>query len=165
MRYRRLGDSGVEVSEICLGTWVAYGDPVDRPQAEAVVDAAFDAGINFFDTANVYSYGRAEEFIGSVLAKRPRDSYILATKLLGEMPNGDRGLSRAQIRKQIDDSLSRLRTDYVDLYQAHSWDADVPLEEQLEAFDEVVRSGKAQCIGVSNWTGEQIGRAVDLCQR
>jgi aryl-alcohol dehydrogenase-like predicted oxidoreductase len=163
LNYRGLGDSGLRVSEICLGSWLTYGGAVERAQAEACVDAAFDAGINFVDTANVYSGGKAEEFLGDVLARRPRDSYILATKVFGEMPNGDRGLSREQIHKQIDDSLARLRTDYVDLYQCHSWDPDVPLEETLEALDEIVRAGKVRFVGVSNWSGEQIAQAVDLC--
>ena len=161
MQYRELGDSGLRVSEICLGSWLTYGGAVESAQAEACVDAAFEVGINFIDTANVYSRGKAEEFLGEVLSKRPRDSYILATKLLGEMPNG-KGLSREQVHLQIDDSLARLRTDYIDLYQAHSWDGDVPLEETLEAFAEVVRAGKARFIGVSNWSGEQIQQAVDL---
>ncbi|HEV2590380.1 MAG TPA: aldo/keto reductase, partial [Gaiellaceae bacterium] len=161
MRYRQLGDSGIEVSEVCLGSWLTYGGAVESAQAEACVDAAFDAGINFIDTANVYSRGKAEEFLGEVLSKRPRDSYILATKLLGEMPNG-KGLSREQVHLQIDDSLARLRTDYVDLYQAHAFDEEVPLEESLQAFDEVVQAGKARFIGVSNWSGEQIQQAVDV---
>jgi aryl-alcohol dehydrogenase-like predicted oxidoreductase len=161
MRYRQLGDSGLQVSEICLGSWLTYGGAVENAQAEACVAAAFDAGINFIDTANVYSGGKAEAFLGEALATRPRDSYVLATKLLGEMPNG-RGLSREQVHLQIDDSLRRLRTDYVDLYQAHAWDDDVPLEETLQAFAEVVEAGKARFIGVSNWSGAQIQQAVDL---
>jgi aryl-alcohol dehydrogenase-like predicted oxidoreductase len=119
MRYRRLGDSDLEVSEICLGSWLTYGGGVGDEQAEACVAAAFEAGINFIDTANVYAGGKAEEFLGAVLAERPRESYVLATKVYFTMPNGDRGLSRGQILKQIDASLARLRTDYVDLYQCH----------------------------------------------
>ena len=164
MKYRPLGDSGIQVSEICLGSWLTYGGAVERERAVACVDAAFEAGIDFVDTANVYSGGRAEEFLGEVLADRPRDSYVLATKVYGEMPDGDRGLSRAQILKQIDDSLARLRTEYVDLYQAHSYDDDVPLEETLGAFTEIVQAGKARFIGVSNWSGEQIQAALDLCR-
>ena len=164
MNYRRLGDSDLDVSDICLGSWLTYGGAVERAQAEACVDAAFDAGINFIDTANVYSGGRAEEFLGEVLQSRPRDSYVLATKVFGEMPNGDRGLSREQILRQIDGSLARLRTDYVDLYQCHSYDPDVELEETLEALDEVVRSGKARWIGCSNWSGEQIRAAADVAR-
>jgi aryl-alcohol dehydrogenase-like predicted oxidoreductase len=140
---------------------LTYGGAVENAQAEACVAAAFDAGINFIDTANVYSGGKAEEFLGEALASRPRDSYVLATKLLGQMPNG-RGLSREQVHLQLDDSLRRLRTDYVDLYQAHAFDEDVPLEETLQAFAEVVEAGKARSIGVSNWSGAQIQQAVDL---
>ena len=164
MRYRRLGDSGIDVSEICLGSWLTYGGAVEKHRAQACVAAAFDAGINFIDTANVYSGGKAEEFLGEVLRSRPRDSYVLATKVLGEMPNGDRGLSRAQILKQIDASLARLQTDHVDLYQCHAYDRDVPLEETLGALTEVVRAGKARFIGVSNWNGKQIRAAVRLAR-
>jgi len=164
VKYRRLGDSEIDVSEICLGSWLTYGGAVEATQAEACIDAAFDAGINFIDTANVYSGGRAEEFLGEVLKSRPRDSFVLATKVMGEMPNGDRGLSRAQILKQIDASLGRLQTSYVDLYQCHAYDRDVPMEETLEAMTEVVRAGKARVIGVSNWNGKQIRGAVRLAR-
>ena len=164
MKYRRLGDSEIDVSEICLGSWLTYCCAVEATQAEACIDAAFDAGINFIDTANVYSGGRAEEFLGEVLKSRPRDSFVLATKVMGEMPNGDRGLSRAQILKQIDASLGRLQTSYVDLYQCHAYDHDVPTEETLEAMTEVVRAGKARVIGVSNWNGKQIRGAVRLAR-
>src|SRR5438094_10574303 len=121
MRYRQLGSSNLEVSEISLGSWMTYGGAVSREQAEGCVAKAFEVGINFIDTANVYSGGQAEEFLGEVLVGRPRDSYVLATKLFGTMPNGDHGLSREQMHKQIDDSLARLKTDYVDLYQAHPY--------------------------------------------
>jgi aryl-alcohol dehydrogenase-like predicted oxidoreductase len=164
VKYRRLGDSELEVSEICLGSWLTYGSGIERRQAEACVAAAFDSGINFIDTANVYAEGRAEQFLGEVLQSRPRDSYVLATKVFGEMPDGGRGLSRAQILKQIDASLARLRTDYVDLYQCHSYDREVRLEETLEALTDVVRAGKARYIGVSNWNGKQIRAAVELAR-
>ena len=164
MRYRQLGDSDLRVSEICLGSWLTYGGAVEREQAQACVDAAFELGITFVDTANVYSGGRAEEFLGDALAQRPRDSYVLATKLFAEMPDGGRGLSRQQIHTQLDASLRRLRTDYVDLYQAHAFDDDIPLEETLAGFTEVVQEGKARWIGVSNWNGEQIQLALDLCR-
>jgi aryl-alcohol dehydrogenase-like predicted oxidoreductase len=162
VRYRRLGSSELEVSEISLGSWMTYGGAVPREQAEACVAAAFDAGINFIDTANVYSGGGAEEFLGEVLADRPRGSYILATKLFFEMPNGDKGLSRAQVFKQIDASLQRLRTDYVDLYQCHRFDWDTPLEETMEALTEVVRQGKARYLGFSEWPVEKIEEALEL---
>ena len=164
MRYRRLGDSELQVSEICLGTWTTFGGSLDEDAAAALVDTAFEIGINFFDTANVYSEGRSEEVLGRALAGRPRDSYVVATKVWAPMPDGGRGLSRDQILKQIDDSLARLRLEQVDLYQAHSFDDDVEMEETLGAFTEVVEAGKARYIGVSNWTGGQIRRAVELAR-
>src|SRR5439155_11266870 len=130
----------------------------------ACVARAFDVGITFFDTANVYSRGGAEAFLGEVLAGRPRDSYVLATKLYFPM-NGDRGLSREQVHKQIDLSLGRLRTDHVDLYQCHRYDANTPLEETTEALTEVVRAGKARYIGFSEWKADQIQAALDLVPR
>jgi aryl-alcohol dehydrogenase-like predicted oxidoreductase len=164
MRYRKLGSSNLEVSEIALGSWLTYGGGVGKENAKACVARAFEVGINFFDTANVYARGGAEEFLGEVLAARPRDSYILATKLYFPM-NGDRGLSREQVLKQIDNSLTRLRTDYVDLYQCHRYDVETPLEETMEALTEVVRSGKARYLGFSEWTAEQIQSALDLVTR
>jgi aryl-alcohol dehydrogenase-like predicted oxidoreductase len=163
MRYRRLGASDLDVSEISLGSWLTYGGGVDRANAEACVEKAFEVGINFIDTANVYARGGAEEFLGEVLAARPRDSYVLATKLYFPM-NGDRGLSRAQVSKQIDASLARLRTDYVDLYQCHRYDVETPLEETMEALSEVVRQGKARYLGFSEWTAEQIQASLDLAR-
>jgi aryl-alcohol dehydrogenase-like predicted oxidoreductase len=162
VQYRALGDSDLRVSEICLGTWTTFGGSLEEGAAAALVDTAFEAGINFFDTANVYSEGRSEETLGRALAGRPRDSFVVATKVWAQMPSGDRGLSREQILKQIDDSLGRLRLDHVDLYQAHAFDSDVPLEETLAAFTEVVDAGKARYIGVSNWDGDQIRRAAEL---
>src|SRR2546430_7168675 len=155
MRYRQLGSSDLQISEISLGSWLTYGGGVERDQAEACVAKAFDVGINFIDTANVYATGGAESFLGEVLASRPRDSYVLATKLYFPM-NGDRGLSREQVLKQIDLSLGRLRTDYVDLYQCHRYDVATPLEETMEALTEVVRQGKARYLGFSEWTADQI---------
>jgi aryl-alcohol dehydrogenase-like predicted oxidoreductase len=159
--YRRLGSSDLNVSEISLGSWLTYGGGVSNRRAEACVDKAFDVGINFIDTANVYGGGAAEEFLGEVLARRPRDSYILATKLYWPM-NGDRGLSREQVFKQIDLSLGRLRTDYVDLYQCHRYDQETPLEETMEALTEVVHQGKARYLGFSEWTADQIRAALAL---
>jgi aryl-alcohol dehydrogenase-like predicted oxidoreductase len=164
LRYRQLGDSDLRVSEICLGTWTTFGGSLDEDAAIALVDAAFEQGINFFDTANVYSEGRSEEVLGRALARRPRDSFVVATKVYGEMPNGDRGLSREQVLKQIDESLRRLQLDHVDLYQCHAWDDDVPVEETLGALTEVVDAGKARFVGVSNWSGEQIRGAVELAR-
>jgi 1-deoxyxylulose-5-phosphate synthase len=161
MRYRRLGSSDLDVSEISLGSWLTYGGGVSDTQAEACVHKAFEVGINFIDTANVYSRGGAEEFLGRVLADRPRNSYVLATKLFFPM-NGDRGLSREQVLKQIDASLARLRTDYVDLYQCHRYDQSTPLEETMEALTEVVRQGKARYLGFSEWTADQIQASLEL---
>jgi aryl-alcohol dehydrogenase-like predicted oxidoreductase len=164
MRYRRLGSSDLEVSEISLGSWLTFAVGVGFEQTRACTDAAFDAGINFFDTANAYGRGAAESAWGEILAGRPRDSYVLATKVWGQMSDdpADRGLSAAQIGKQIDASLARLRTDYVDLYQAHRFDPDAPIEETIEAFQQVVASGKARYLGFSEWTAEQVRAAIDL---
>ena len=161
MRYRRLGSSDLEVSEISLGSWLTYGGGVERAQAEACVAKAFEVGINFIDTANVYARGAAESFLGEVLVGRPRDSYVLGTKLFWPM-NGDRGLSREQVFKQLDLSLLRLKTEYVDLYQCHRYDYDTPLEETMEALSEVVRQGKVRYLGFSEWAPDRIEAALDL---
>jgi len=153
---RRLGDSQLEISEISLGSWLTYSGGVGREQTEACTEAALDAGINFFDTSNVYGTGAAEEAWGEILSRHPRESYALATKVYFPMSATDRGLSAEQIRKQLDASLARLRTDYVDLYQCHRFDTGTPIEETMEALTEAVESGKARCIGFSEWTPEQI---------
>jgi aryl-alcohol dehydrogenase-like predicted oxidoreductase len=164
MRYRRLGTSELEISEISLGSWLTFSGGVEFEQTRACTNAAFEAGINFFDTANVYGRGAAETAWGEILSGRPRDSYVLATKVWGQMSDdpADRGLSAVQIVKQIDASLERLQTDYVDLYQAHRFDPDVPIEETIEALQEVVASGKARYLGFSEWTPEQIQAAIDM---
>ena len=162
MRYRRLGASDMEVSEISLGSWLTFGTAVERERASACVDRAFAAGINLFDTANTYGRGAAESFLGEVLSGRPRHSYYLATKAYFPMSPVDKGLSARQIRKQSEASLKRLRTDYVDLYQCHRYDRDTPLEETMGALTELVRQGKARYIGFSEWTPEQIQAALDL---
>src|ERR1043165_3468870 len=161
MRYRRLGSSDLEISEISLGSWLTYGGGVAREQAEACVAKAFEVGINFIETPNVYARGAAESFLGEVLAGRPRDSYILGTKLFWPM-NGDRGLSREQVFKQLDLSLLRLKTDYVDLYQCHRYDYDTPLEETMDALTEVVRQGKVRYLGFSEWAPDRIEAALQL---
>jgi aryl-alcohol dehydrogenase-like predicted oxidoreductase len=164
LRYRRLGSSDLEVSEISLGAWLTYAGGVSVEQARACTDAAFDVGINFFDTANAYGRGAAETVWGEILSARSRDSYVLATKVWGPMSDdpGDRGLSAGQIAKQIDASLSRLRVDYVDLYQAHRFDVDTPIEETIDALQEVVRDGKARYLGFSEWAPAQIRAAIDI---
>jgi aryl-alcohol dehydrogenase-like predicted oxidoreductase len=164
MRYRQLGDSDLNVSEISLGSWLTYGGGVGDESARACVDAAFEAGINFIDTANVYARGGAEDFLGDVLQSRPRESYVLATKLYFPMDDSgeNQGLSRPQVEKQIDASLRRLRTDYVDLYQCHRYDSNTPLEETMAALTDVVSSGKARYIGFSEWSAAQIQAALEL---
>src|SRR3984893_6665239 len=162
MKYRKLGASDLEVSEISLGSWLTYGVGVAGENAVACVDRAFELGINFIDTANVYGRGAAETFLGEFLARRPRDSYILATKLYFPMSATDSGLSRAQIAKQIDASLQRLRVDHVDLYQCHRYDSETPLEETMLALSEVVRQGKARYIGFSEWSPPQIESAFGV---
>ena len=164
MRYRKLGSSDLEVSEISLGSWLTYAGGIEAEQTRACTDAAFEAGINFFDTANVYGRGAAESAWGEILSRRPRDSYVLATKVWGQMSDDptDRGLSASQIAKQIDASLHRLQTDYVDLYQAHRFDPEVPIEETLEALRQVVDDGKARYLGFSEWTTEQIEAAIEI---
>ena len=162
MRYRRLGDSDLNVSEISLGSWLTYGVGVEADTARGCLDAAVDAGINLIDTSNSYGRGAAEEFLGGALAGRPRDSYVLATKVYFPMSDTDHGLSAGQIRKQSEASLRRLRTDHVDLYQCHRYDTETPLEETMAALTEVVESGKARYIGFSEWTPDQIQAALDL---
>jgi aryl-alcohol dehydrogenase-like predicted oxidoreductase len=162
MKYRKLGHSELDVSEISLGSWLTYGVGVEAEKARACLDEAFNQGINFIDTANVYGRGAAESFLGQALKGRPRDSYILATKLYFPMSDTDRGLSRAQVEKQLDASLKRLQTDYVDLYQCHRYDWDTPLEETMEALTRAVESGKTRYIGFSEWPAERIRAAIDM---
>jgi 1-deoxyxylulose-5-phosphate synthase len=162
MRLRKLGSSDLMVSEISLGSWLTYSGGVEQQRAAACVAAAFDAGINFIDTANIYGKGASETFLGEVLAQRPRASYVLATKLYFPMTDTDKGLSAAQVKKQLDDSLRRLRTDYVDLYQCHRYDRDTPLEETMRALTDAVASGKTCYIGFSEWPADKIREACAM---
>jgi len=162
MKYRKLGSSDLEVSEISLGSWLTYGVGVEADRARACLGEAFTQGINFIDTANVYGRGAAETFLGDALRGRPRDSYVLATKLYFPMTDTDFGLSRGQVEKQLDASLERLQTDYVDLYQCHRYDSGTPLEETMEALTRAVESGKARYIGFSEWPADKIQAALDL---
>jgi aryl-alcohol dehydrogenase-like predicted oxidoreductase len=157
-----LGQSDIEVSEISLGSWLTYGAGVEREQTEACTRAAFEAGITLFDTSNVYGQGAAEEAWGEILSDFERDSFVLATKVFFPMSDTDRGLSREQIHKQLDASLARLRTDYVDLYQCHRPDPETPIEETMEALTEVCEAGKVREIGFSEWTVEQIEAALEV---
>lgn len=162
MQYRQLGNSDLTVSELALGSWLTYSGGVERQQAEACVHKALEVGINFIDTANVYGRGAAESFLGEVLQGIDRSSYVLATKVFFPMSDSDRGLSAAQIQKQIDASLQRLGTDYVDLYQCHRYDSDTPLEETMMALTDLVQQGKVRYIGFSEWDPAQIRAALSL---
>jgi aryl-alcohol dehydrogenase-like predicted oxidoreductase len=162
MEKRELGDSGLEVTTVALGSWLTYSGGIGREQTEACTRAAFEAGITLFDTANVYGNGASERAWGEILSDYPREDYVLATKVYFPMGPRDRGLSRKQILKQIDASLQRLRTDYVDLYQCHRYDDTVPLQETMGALTEVVEAGKARHIGFSEWPADRIQEALDM---
>lgn len=167
MEYRKLGSSGLRVSEVCLGSWLTYGGAVDDKTAEACVDKAFEVGINFFDTANVYAGGKAEEVWGRIFRKYDRDDYVIATKVyfpMGDGPN-ERGLSRKHIVEQCERSLKRLGLDYVDLYQCHRYDNETPLEETLRALDDLITAGKVLYIGFSEWPASRIAEALGIQQR
>lgn len=167
MKYRRLGNSGLKVSEISLGSWLTYGGYVGREEAISTIDKAYELGINFFDTANIYMNGEAEKVVGEALRKYPRESYVLATKVwgpMGDRPN-DRGLSRKHIMEQCEASLKRLGLDYIDVYYCHAFDNDTPMEETLRAMDDLVRQGKVLYVGISNWTAAQIAEAVSIMDK
>lgn len=177
MRTNRLGSSGLIVSELCLGT-MTFGDRPTRfsgvagltqDASTALVKQAFDAGINFYDTANVYSAGQSEEYFGEATRALglKRSDLVVATKALGAMGPGpnDAGMSRVHLLTEIDASLERLGMDYVDLYQIHGWDSQTPIEEALRALDDIVRSGRARYIGVSNWAAWQIMKALGISER
>jgi voltage-dependent potassium channel beta subunit len=164
MQYRNLGKYGVRVSEVGLGSWLTYGGASEAGETVKCIKTAYDLGINFFDTANVYARGESEKAVGKALAAFPRDSFVLATKVffpMGDGPN-DRGLSRKHIVEQCNLSLTRLGVDYIDLYQCHRYDASTPLEETLLALDDLVRAGKILYFGVSEWSAAQIAHACDV---
>jgi aryl-alcohol dehydrogenase-like predicted oxidoreductase len=162
MEYRHLGRSGLKVSEIAYGNWITHGSQVAEEAAVACVRAALDAGITTFDTADVYAAGRAEEVLGRALAGVRRESLEIATKVYWPMGGGqnDRGLSRKHVTEALHASLRRLGTDYVDLYQAHRFDHETPVEETMRAFDDLVRAGKVLYVGVSEWRAEEIAAAL-----
>lgn len=164
MKYRFMGRTGLKVSELCMGTQT-FGWGADEPTAHQMASRFFEAGGNFFDTSNIYNEGQSETMLGSWIKKQPdRSQLVIATKVFfraGPGPN-DTGLTRKHIFHQIDASLRRLQTDYVDLYQMHCWDASTPLEETLRALDDLVRAGKVRYIGVSNYTASQLTRAIML---
>lgn len=166
MESRRLGRSGLRVSEVVLGSWLTFGSSVDEDATKACVKAALDAGIHTFDTADVYALGKAEELLGRALAGVPRKDVVLATKVFwptGKGPN-DRGLSRKHVFETLDASLARLKTGYVDVYQCHRFDPDVPLEETVRAMEDLVRQGRVLHWGVSVWTGAQIAEAIRIAR-
>jgi aryl-alcohol dehydrogenase-like predicted oxidoreductase len=164
MEYRHLGKSGLKVSEIAYGNWITHGSQIEEEAARACVQAALDEGISTFDTADAYAGGRAEEVLGRALKGVRRESVEICTKVywpLGDGPNNS-GLSRKHITESLHNSLRRLGTDYVDVYQAHRYDYETPLEETLRAFDDLVRAGKALYIGVSEWRAEEIEAALRI---
>lgn len=176
MRYNRLGTSGLVVSELCLGAMTFGNKPsaffqhdLDQAGATALVRQALDAGVNFIDTANVYSAGQSEEFTGRALRDLgiARDQVVIATKGMGPMGEGpnDGGYGRYHLLHQVDASLARLGLDHVDLYQIHGWDPNAPMEEGLRALEDIVRSGRARYVGVSNWAAWQIARALGIAER
>lgn len=162
MKYRRLGKSGLKVSELGLGSWLTYGSATAEETAQACIRKAYELGINFFDTSN--SYGGAEQTMGGALKGYSRSSYVIATKLFfpqGSGPN-ERGLSRKHIVEQCEASLKRLGTDYIDLYQCHRFDNETPIEETLRALDDLTAQGKILYAGVSEWSAEQIAEAASI---
>jgi aryl-alcohol dehydrogenase-like predicted oxidoreductase len=162
MNYRRLGTSDLMVSEIAFGSWLTFSSGARKKDAIACVHRALHRGITLFDTANVYGLGKAEKALGEALRGVPRDRYVLATKLYFPMSDIDRGLSCAQVHKQIDASLERLQVPYVDLYQCHRYDERTPLEETMRALTEVVQAGKARYIGFSEWPIDRIEAALAM---
>ena len=162
MKYRQLGSSGLQVSEIGFGSWLTFAEGTQKESAIACLHRALDRGITLIDTANVYGRGAAERVVGEALSGIRRDSYVLATKLFFPMSDTDKGLSRAQIFKQLDASLERLKVSHVDLYQCHRYDFDTPLEETMSALGDVVKSGKVRYLGFSEWPAACIGSAVAL---
>ena len=167
MQYRRLGNTGLKVSEISLGSWLTYGNGVGDDTAIKTIDRAYELGINFFDTADVYNRGEAEKVVGVALGKYERSSYVLATKVyfpMGDGPN-DRGLSRKHIMESANASLKRLKQDYVDIYYCHRYDTEAPVEETLRAFDDLIRQGKILYAGISEWSATQIQEAMGIADR
>ena len=177
MRYNQFGSTGLIVSELCLGAMTFGTKPgrfghvhgLDQEASTALVKQAFDAGINMIDTANVYTVGQSEEFVGGALKALgiPRSDVVVATKAMGAMGEGknDSGVGRKHLLDQIDQSLARLQLDHVDLYQIHGWDPVTPMEEALEALNDIVRSGRARYVGVSNWAAWQIVKALGISER
>lgn len=167
MQYRNLGASGLKVSEISLGSWLTYGGYVERENAVKSIHKAYELGINFFDTANVYAKGEAERVVGETLRDYPRESYVLATKVYGKIGDGpnDRGLARKHVTESANASLQRLGLEYVDILYCHRFDPETPLTETLRAFDDLIRQGKVLYVGVSEWTPAQITEALAIADK
>jgi voltage-dependent potassium channel beta subunit len=165
MEYRRVGASGLKVSEIAYGSWVTFGNQVELDQSKELVKKALELGINYIDTADIYNRGQAEEFLGTVLPSLNRRHYILATKAFWPMSDAptDRGLSRKHITDSLHGSLERLKLSYVDLFYCHRFDPETPLEETLEAIEDLIRQGKILYWGTSEWTASQIAQAHSIC--
>ena len=167
MKYRRLGNSGLKVSEISLGSWLTYGKTVEDNTAEKTIHKAYELGINFFDSANVYERGEGERVMAGALKEYPRESYVITTKAfwpMGEGPN-DRGLSRKHVIEQANASLKRMNLDYVDIFYCHRYDQETPVEETLRAIDDLIRQGKILYAGVSEWSAAQIEEAVRVADK
>lgn len=167
MQYRRLGNTGLKVSEISLGSWLTYGTAVEKETAVRTIDKAYELGINFFDTANAYNRGEAEKVVGEALRKYERSSYVLATKVffpMGDGPN-DCGLSRKHIYEQTHASLKRLGLDYIDILYCHRYDPETPVEETLRIFNDLMRQGKILYAGISEWTAAQIEEAMHIADK
>lgn len=167
MRYRRLGRTELEISTVSLGSWLTFGGSVAEDEALACMRRAFDLGVNFFDTANVYAGGRSEVVVGKALALLPPGEVVVGTKVffpVGPTP-ADRGLGRRHVLEQCDLSLARLGIERIDLYQCHRYDDETPLEETCRVMDDLVRAGKIRFWGVSEWTGAQMDEAIALCRR
>ncbi len=167
MKFRKVGHSGLQVSEITLGSWLTYGKTVEDNTAEKIIERAIELGINSFDCADIYERGAAETVLGNVLKKYKRSDLVVATKVFWPMSDdvNDRGLSRKHIMESIDKSLERLQMDYVDIYYCHRYDENTPLEETLEALNDIVRAGKALYIGVSMWSAQQVAHAYEIIVR
>lgn len=167
MEYRRVGKSGLRVSEIAYGSWLTFANQVELNDAKKIVGRAFELGINYIDTADVYNRGAAEELLGEVLATVSRRHYVIATKAFWPMSDAatDKGLSRKHIMDSVEGSLDRLKLDYVDIFYCHRFDPETSIEESLEAIDDLIRRGKISYWGTSEWTGPQIAEAALICAR
>lgn len=167
MKYRKLGRTGLKVSEISLGSWLTYGKSVEDDTAERIIHRAYELGINLFDSANVYERGEGERVMAEALKSYPRESYVITTKAyfpVGEGPN-DRGLSRKHIFEQVHKSLKNMKLDYVDIFYCHRYDPETPVEETLRAIDDLIRQGKILYAGVSEWTAAQLEEAARVADK